>query len=250
MKMNTLKKVLLVTEVHAGRDWQRTRGKDSLTTREGFKEQLGIVCSSSCWTKWPMTLTLIQYGGYSISFPCNIQTGHKTAQFVFLSHNSVWILTILKLAKHMIHIKLQNLIIGKALKLCCMNSIRLLGVIGHYECSALQWRQVTCWRQDGEHGAWGRRPQKAERVSLYQEKHKYKYLYGQLYIICHCAQHVEYLSSILVLLVKETVREDVQESHTDEDVFTLNTRFMGSTVTAKGVEVARHGGLVHPRQDW
>lgn len=50
-----------------------------------------------------------------------------------------------------------------------------------------------------------------------------------------------------MLLVKETVREDVQEAQTDEDVFTVNTRFIGST--AKGVEVARHGGIVHPSQD-
>lgn len=53
----------------------------------------------------------------------------------------------------------------------------------------------------------------------------------------------------MVLLVKETVREDVQEAHRDEDVFTLNTRFIGSTVTAKGVKVARNEGFVDLSQD-
>lgn len=52
-----------------------------------------------------------------------------------------------------------------------------------------------------------------------------------------------------MLLVRETVRADVQEAYRDEDVFTLNTRFMGSTVTAKDVEVGRHGGSVAPKQD-
>lgn len=37
----------------------------------------------------------------------------------------------------------QYLIVGKALKLCCMKNIWLLGVIGHNERSALQWTQVT-----------------------------------------------------------------------------------------------------------
>lgn len=52
-----------------------------------------------------------------------------------------------------------------------------------------------------------------------------------------------------MLLVRETVREDVQEAYRDEDVFTLNTRFIGSTVTAKDVEVGRQGGFVQPMQD-
>lgn len=67
--------------------------------------------------------------------------------------------------------------------------------------------------------------------------------------ISSSAEHAGYLSSSLVLLVRETVREDVQEAYRDEDVFTLNTRFVGSAVTAKDVEAGRQGGFVQPMQD-
>lgn len=161
----------------------------------------------------------------------------------------------LELAKQMSHIEMHYLIISKTLKSCCMHSIRLLGVKCYCKWRALQWRQVTWWRQYRERRVWSRSPQQANRASRVIATRANKiciniYLYNSIYYINHCASLVEYLSSSLVLLVNETVREDVQEAHRDEDVFTLNTRFSGSTVRAKDVEAPRHGGLVHPRQDW
>lgn len=53
------------------------------------------------------------------------------------------------------------LIVCKALELCCVQSIELLGVVGHSEWGGLQWRQVTWWGGYRERRVWGSSPHQA-----------------------------------------------------------------------------------------
>lgn len=55
----------------------------------------------------------------------------------------------------------HHLIVCKALELCCMQSIELLGVIGHSECGGLKRSEVTRRGRNGERRVRGSRPHQA-----------------------------------------------------------------------------------------